>query len=127
MILMRLYRQCFLMHKFFVYQKNRNHYSPPYFPFQGGSSEEITRLVVFIIWSFYCFVVIIITVSIYYFFVSLLLLLLLLLFLLSEVLSPKSQPIKLSLQAERYFNSNTQAALWRMLSDWASVQKSSVG
>ena len=110
-----------------MYQKNRNHYSPPYFPFQGGSSEEITRLVVFIIWSFYCFVVIIITVSIYYFFVSLLLLLLLLLFLLSEVLIPKSQPIKLSLQAERYFNSNTQAALWRMLSDWASVQKSSVG
>ena len=58
----------------------------------------------------------------------LVLLLLLLLFLLvSEVLNPKSWPIKASLLAERYFNPGSQVTLRRVLSDWARVQKSTVG
>ena len=68
---------------------------------------------------------------------SLLLLLLLLLFesflllslfllLLSEVLSPKGQPINESSQAVRYFNPDSQAALRRPLSDSAHVQRKTV-
>ena len=52
---------------------------------------------------------------------------LLLLLFLSEVLSPKSWSFNASLQAWGYFNPGSQAALRRMLSDWARVQRSTVG
>ena len=48
------------------------------------------------------------------------------LLLLSEVLSPKGQPIKAELQVWRYFNPGSQAALRHMLSNRACVQRSSV-
>ena len=46
--------------------------------------------------------------------------------LLSELLKPKGQPIKTSLQAWRYFNRDSQTAFWCILSDWARVQRSTV-
>ena len=51
-----------------------------------------------------------------------------LLLLLSEVLSPKAWQIKGSLQVGRHFNLDSQAALWqwRMFSDWAHIQRSTV-
>ena len=55
------------------------------------------------------------------------LLLLLLLLLLSEVLSPKNWLIKASPQAWRYFDLGCQAALRLMLSNWAHVERSTVG
>ena len=46
---------------------------------------------------------------------------------LSEVFNCKSRTIKESSQAKIYFKSGSQAALWRILSDWARAQKSAVG
>ena len=53
--------------------------------------------------------------------------LLLFLLLLSEVLSPKGQPIKASSQARNYFKPAFLAALEHTLLDWAHVQKNAVG
>ena len=50
-----------------------------------------------------------------------------LLLLVTEVLSSKSQRIKASPQAWRYFNPGNKAALQRMLPDWACAQRSTVG
>ena len=47
--------------------------------------------------------------------------------MLSEVLSPKGRPVKASPEAKIYFNLDSQAALWRMFSDWARVRRSLVG
>lgn len=47
--------------------------------------------------------------------------------LLSELLSPKGRSVKASPQAKRYFNPDSQAALWCMLSEWARVRRSTVG
>ena len=44
--------------------------------------------------------------------------------LLSQVLSRKGRSIKASRQALKYFNPGNQAALRRMLSHWARVQRS---
>ena len=48
------------------------------------------------------------------------------LFLLFEGLNPKNRQIKASLQARRYFNPGNQAALRRVLFDWARVHRSTV-
>ena len=48
-------------------------------------------------------------------------------FLLSEVISPKGGPVKASSQAKRYFNLDSQAALWLMLPGWTRVWTSTVG
>ena len=50
-------------------------------------------------------------------------LLLLFLLLLSEVLSPKGQPIKASFQAKKCFKPASQAALQHILSDWEHVRR----
>ena len=59
--------------------------------------------------------------------IVIIILVILLLSLLSEVLSPKDKPVKASLQASRYVNSGSQAALQRMLSNRARVQRDTVG
>lgn len=48
------------------------------------------------------------------------------LFLLFEGLNPKNRQIKASLQARRYFNPGNQAALRRVLFDWARAHRSTV-
>ena len=46
---------------------------------------------------------------------------------LSEALGSEGEAIKASLQAWRYFNPGSQAALLCMLPDWTLVQKSNMG